>query len=253
MPLVGELVLVGRRLQLSGPRIGLAKERAIDGTSGAPGADDVLRTEGAVDGESVRIALDVAHVVGADSRAAAAQQEVVELEAADGVLHGGKRVLEPLQVHDDSVEGIEPVRVRLHVEVQIRNHLGSDPARTELGARELLAIEHQHRGALPHQPRGARRAGRASADDDDVDRLHRSAARGPRRPRIDMSTCPRDIVCCRQVRDTTWKSWMEFAKNAAEHPARYSRHARMNSSSYIARTVSAARSKRASHSRNVRA
>ena len=33
---------------------------------------------------------------------------------------------------------------------------------------------------------------------------------------------------------TTWKSWRELAKNAAEHPARYSRHARMNSSSYTA-------------------
>ena len=46
---------------------------------------------------------------------------------------------------------------------------------------------------------------------------------------------------------------MEFAKNAAEQPARYSRQARMNSSSYSARTVSAARSNRVSHSRNVRA
>ena len=191
---MGELVLVSRRLKLAGARIGLAKECAIDRTPGAAGTDEVLRPELAVDDIAVRAGLDTAHVVGARRRTAAAQQVVVELETADRVLHARKRELQPLQMHHDSVEGVEPMRVRLDVEVKVGDHLRGDPSRAELRAGELRPVEHQHGGAGPHEARSAGRAGRPAADDDDVDRFHRSAARGIHRDRVDVSTGPRYVV-----------------------------------------------------------
>src|SRR5580704_9773064 len=113
-----------------------------------------------------------------NARAAALEEKIVELAAADAVADGFAVVGDPFAAaHDadaNTVDGLEDAGARIfgRIDVEFLKDGRRDPSATDLVAREKLFIE-DDRGqpGIPQLP-GARAAGGPGAGDQDIARVH---------------------------------------------------------------------------------
>lgn len=85
-PVVSEFLLIGCRLQHTAARIALAKKRPVNRACGTASADKILAPELPIKNVVISIPADVSNCMFQDLHGCAAQQEVVEFEAPDGML-----------------------------------------------------------------------------------------------------------------------------------------------------------------------
>ena len=97
-PVVGELLLEDGSLPAVDARREVAEKGAVDGATGAAGADQVPRPESVVQDVPARLLADLPDLMRGDFGPGPPQQPRVELHAADRVLHRAQAEAEPLDV-----------------------------------------------------------------------------------------------------------------------------------------------------------
>ena len=111
-------------------RVRFAKQRSIDRAAGTAGAHQIVGPILAIDDVITLVALNLTNVVPMNDSAAAFEQVVVELVASDRMLNGFQSEAQATDVHDQMIEGVEPVWIAGRVEFQIRNNFRGDPPGT---------------------------------------------------------------------------------------------------------------------------
>src|SRR5262249_55499275 len=117
------------------------------------------------------------------ARAAACEQIVIELAAADTVAHrtgvfGRDDVIRPDRPNAESSDRLKrsTLAVRINIQLQIAHDLRRDPSRTHLVAWEHRSVEDDDVEACATEKPRAGRSGRTTTNDRDVAENHRCSA-----------------------------------------------------------------------------